>query len=50
VGEYSIGDRQRRLTMLRIEMKPVAAAATDASFQQGSVVFMELLVNGHKPP
>lgn len=49
VGEYSIGDRQRRLTMLRIEMKP-HAAATDAAFQQGSVVFMELLVNGHKPP
>jgi hypothetical protein len=51
VGEYSIGDRQRRLTMLRIEMKPVAAAAaTSAAYQRGSVVFMELLVNGHRPP
>jgi hypothetical protein len=52
VGEYSIGDRQRRLTMLRIEMKPVAraAAGTDAAYQRGSVVFMELLVNGHRPP
>jgi hypothetical protein len=49
VGEYAIGDRDRRLTMLR--MPPAApAAGAMASSGGGSVVLLQVFVNGHKPP
>jgi hypothetical protein len=55
VGEYRVADQSRRLTMLRIEMKPVngsaaAATAATAAPQRGSVVFLDLTINGHRFP
>jgi hypothetical protein len=54
VGEYLVAAQSRRLTMLRIEMKPAAAsaaaAARAAAPQNGSMVFLELVINGHKHP
>jgi hypothetical protein len=47
VGEYQVADQNRRLTMLRIEMTP---SSPSAAAQSGSVVFLELAVNGHKFP
>lgn len=52
VGEYLVAEQRRRLTMLRVEMRPVGApaAAAAASTQKGSVVVLELVINGHKHP
>ena len=49
VGEYAIGERDRRLTMLRMPSAAPAAGAT-ASSRGGSVVLLQVFVNGHKPP
>lgn len=49
VGEYAIGETDRRLTMLR--MPPAASGAgAMASTSGGSVVLLQLFVNGHRPP
>ncbi len=49
VGEYAIGETDRRLTMLR--MPPAASAAgAAASSSGGSLVLLQLFVNGHRPP
>ena len=52
VGEYSIGEHDRRLTMLRIGLpaSTAAAAGAAATSSGGSVVLLQLFVNGHKPP
>lgn len=47
LGEYVIAERQRRLTMLRVEMEPLAG---DPQARQGSLTFLELRINGHTYP
>lgn len=41
MGEYSIGDDARRLTMLRVD---------DPASPDDSIVLLQLFVNGHRPP
>jgi hypothetical protein len=41
MGEYSIGDDARRLTMLRVD---------DPASPEDSIVLLQLFVNGHRPP
>ncbi|HKE19962.1 MAG TPA: hypothetical protein VKB80_34045 [Kofleriaceae bacterium] len=53
VGEYRVADQSRRLTMLRVEMRPAgmqAAPLAAAGPQNGSLVFLELEINGHRHP
>jgi hypothetical protein len=52
LGEYLIAERQRRLTMLRVEMKPAEGLATggEASSLEGTVILLELRINGHTHP
>jgi hypothetical protein len=52
LGEYLIAERQRRLTMLRVEMKPAEglAAGGEASSLDGTVILLELRINGHTHP
>ncbi len=50
VGEYSIGERDRRLTMLRIGLPASTSSAAGGPTSRGSVVLLQLFVNGHKPP
>ncbi len=51
LGEYLIAERQRRLTMLRVEMKPAeGAAAAGAESVEGTVILLELRINGYTHP
>jgi hypothetical protein len=52
LGEYLIAERQRRLTLLRIEMTPstVREGRGDPVSREGTVVLLELRVNGHTHP
>jgi hypothetical protein len=50
LGEYLVGQRQRRLTLLRIEMKPAARDAADPGSPEGTVILLELRINGHTHP
>jgi len=51
LGEYLVAERQRRLTMLRVEMKPTdAAAPAGGESVEGTVILLELRVNGYTHP
>jgi hypothetical protein len=52
LGEYLISERQRRLTLLRIEMAPSTPrdARGDPVAREGTVILLELRVNGHTHP
>lgn len=64
LGEYLIFERERRLTMLRIEAHPIPGAPVAAAMRsgaalgdsppppdpEGSTSILELLINGHKHP
>jgi hypothetical protein len=45
LGEYAIGERQRRLTMVRVELEPVAGQSPAAEARQGAILFLELAID-----
>jgi hypothetical protein len=52
LGEYLMSERQRHLTMMRIEMTPSVArdGRSESSSLEGTVVLLELRINGHTHP
>ncbi len=51
LGEYLIAERQRRLTMLRVEMRSAdGTAGGESSSVEGTVILLELRINGHSHP